>query len=130
MPVERVRRSSLDRQGSRANTVAYSSIDRTAATMRAVKAVGPGAESPRICQSVWRRAAQHGCRYLSCARRFRLNSAPKLMQLLDITLPTLAENLALDDALLDEAEQAGPGSALRAPRGTLALGAGESVSVA
>ncbi|MCH8880520.1 MAG: hypothetical protein IID34_11635 [Planctomycetes bacterium] len=35
------------------------------------------------------------------------------MQLLDITLPTLAENLALDDALLEEAEQADPVSASR-----------------
>lgn len=81
--------------------------------MRAVKAVGPSAESRRICRTVRRRAAQHGIRYLSCARRFRLNSAPKLMQLLDITLPTLAENLALDDALLEEAEQADPVSASR-----------------
>src|SRR4051812_32394695 len=29
------------------------------------------------------------------------------MQFLDLTLPTLAENLALDEALLDEAEDAG-----------------------
>ena len=73
--------------------------------MRAVKTVGSDKESHRICQTVRRRASQHGF-YQSSARRFRLNSAPKLMQLLDITLPTLAENLALDDALLEEAEQA------------------------
>src|SRR6188768_2218257 len=36
------------------------------------------------------------------------------MQFLDLTLPTLAENLALDEALLDEAEASGgPAECLR-----------------
>ena len=36
------------------------------------------------------------------------------MKLLDLTLPTAAENLALDEALLDAAEQdAGPSELLR-----------------
>jgi lipoate-protein ligase A len=55
------------------------------------------------------------------------------MRLLDLTLPTLAENLALDEALLDEAERAdAPPETLRiweAPRPGVVIGRSSHVSI-
>jgi lipoate-protein ligase A len=54
------------------------------------------------------------------------------MRLLDLTLPTPAENLALDEALLLAAEEAGAGEVLRlweSPSFAVVLGAGGSVAI-
>src|SRR5205823_1074606 len=63
--------------------------------------------------------------------------APLPMHFLDLTLPTLADNLALDEALLLEAEAGRAGEVLRLweyPRPAVVLGAGcriaEEVDVA
>jgi lipoate-protein ligase A len=54
------------------------------------------------------------------------------MRLLDLTLPTAAENLALDEALLLAAEEAGGGEVLRLwelPSPAVVLGAGGSIAI-
>src|SRR5436190_1010338 len=54
------------------------------------------------------------------------------MRLLDLTLPTAAENLALDEALLLAAEEGGAGEVLRLwelPSPAVVVGSGGSVAI-